>query len=576
MEQASKTYSVVLNNIDENDRYTKKNSNANSMIYADYLTNGDVWEKQSLNETIWNNMVITSKEKKSADKNMKSIKSLPEVESKNELISLSDLIEDTNDTKITEFENPLLANMNLDDHKINQCNDKIRSYKKKQNCKDFDNSTMKLELNNLFAKHEPNNIVIHQDPAFIIEDPQLNNELVNQGNNNGIINYNNYVESSGNIKATDIEIPLIQDVEMINNNNNETSQIEQIAELVPSSNEYFAIIQNPNELALQIESNKAENSELMQNQIITDQFIANQNQNNSNNRNVTKKPKVTILSETTISDPVIVEGHLEPVSPSVFIHLPKKKNKRFTSDFEMKHENNEMKTESNNDICEEFKYKENLPVKEVIMSTENNKTPESRNYKHNENSSKSPVVKYKIAPERVAAIEQKRNFNKKLRDIIEVCLDKLDDQDSKPSIEDFKVNRSRKVKDPKNKAKCMNQNVGTYLSKEPELPDAQDYMMKYLDAKMKTMQNVLLTKIERNSERIVELKNLVTNKPMENKSTGTQISFSEESYKRQLYQEISKFLSPNANSLVYEELFINKYGQELPNQIHLPKRRKCR
>lgn len=201
-----------------------------------------------------------------------------------------------------------------------------------------------------------------------------------------------------------------------------------------------------------------------------------------------------------------------------------------------------------------------IPLQSSLVLSTGNVKNIIKEKKHNQS-----LLKSKIPPERIAAIEEKRKFNMKLRDIIASCLDKLDDEETND------YNNSKVKAQVENN---ITQKVSSYLSKDPELPSMQDYTVAYLEARMKKMEDILLHKIDQNSRRIVELQKSLT-VSVDKKVAHTQTTANEELQKKHLYQEISKFLSPQANSLLYEELFINKYAQTV--QDNLPtKRRKYR
>lgn len=239
---------------------------------------------------------------------------------------------------------------------------------------------------------------------------------------------------------------------------------------------------------------------------------------------------------------------------------------------------------------------------------------------HNSNKtieSSSPnisILKNKIPPERVAAIEEKRKFNKKLRDMIEFCLDELEDPDkkneggSKKTVEiDKVVNIPGKRS---NSTKCNNTNAQintgstinvnhkdkiqqqktvpqvdmvknkSLLQKSQNLKTADSYIS-ILETRLQKMEDLLLQKIDQNSQNIAELKKSFCTPAVGKKSTLTQTSDNEEAYKKQLYREISQYLSPNVNSSVYEELFLNRFSQRksrdnaaMDLQMSPPKRRR--
>ncbi|CAH1638299.1 unnamed protein product [Spodoptera littoralis] len=277
-------------------------------------------------------------------------------------------------------------------------------------------------------------------------------------------------------------------------------------------------------------------------------------------------------------------GKLEPVSPTRVLTFPNKRkvfNSKPTPGIElvevsvaeeipMRGERNPV-TETNSsagNILEKLNNKsEIIDLSEGITNTEVPKTIMIKNRNANNIAPTTSLLKNKIPPERVAAIAEKRKFNMKLRDIVEDCLDKLDepqktDYEKRPTLQETRLLQSKK------------RQVASHLSEESQLPNVQDYTLAFLEARMKKMENNLLNKIEENSQRILELKQAYA--PSSSKrSVHTQTQVGEDVHKRHLYQELSKYLSQEANSLLYEELFINKYTKDMP-KCTSPKRRKRR
>ncbi|CAB3261600.1 unnamed protein product [Arctia plantaginis] len=327
-------------------------------------------------------------------------------------------------------------------------------------------------------------------------------------------------------------------------------------------------------------------------------------------KNSKASKKITIIDQKEILDPTEVplpkSIKLEPICPSAILTLSNKR-KRVNLNSQLKDNQGKLSgpdlEESTNMVGQVIEIENNVnavqtvnvPEKLILIQNDvhseispisktlskvkqnvvrankiplqNSQVLSTSNVKHmvKDKKNNQSLLKSKIPPERMAAIEEKRKFNMKLRDIIASCLDKLDDEETN----DY---NSSKVK-----AQIENnitQKVSSYLSKDPELPSMQDYTVAYLEARMKKMEDILLHKIDQNSRRIVELqKSLALS--VDKKVVHTQTTANEELQKKHLYQEISKFLSPQANSLLYEELFINKYAQKI--QDHSPtKKRKNR
>ncbi|XP_022838021.1 uncharacterized protein LOC111365067 [Spodoptera litura] len=335
----------------------------------------------------------------------------------------------------------------------------------------------------------------------------------------------------------------------------------------------------PGETNLNHESNKNIN------QLVAVEMLNKPNETTNTNRSLLKETKkIKIISEKKIVNPRPIFGKLEPVSPTRVLTFPNKRkvfNSKPTSGIElvkvsvaeeipMRAERNPV-TETNSsagNIVEKFNNKsEVIDLSEGITTTEVPKTVMIKTRNANNIAPTTSLLKNKIPPERVAAIAEKRKFNMKLRDIVEDCLDKLDepqktDYEKRPTLQETRLLQSKK------------RQVASHLSEESQLPNVQDYTLAFLEARMKKMENNLLNKIEENSQRILELKQAYA--PSNSKrSVHTQTQVGEDVHKRHLYQELSKYLSQEANSLLYEELFINKYTKDMP-KCSSPKRRKRR
>ncbi|KAF9822621.1 hypothetical protein SFRURICE_012400 [Spodoptera frugiperda] len=313
------------------------------------------------------------------------------------------------------------------------------------------------------------------------------------------------------------------------------------------------------------------------------------NENTNTNRSLLKQnKKIKIISEKKIVNPQpigILEqniGKLEPVSPTRVLTFPNKRKNlnakpgkvlaevSVADELPRREERNpvtETNASTDNNLEKLNNESEIIDLSEGMTASVQAKTvmPKTRN--DNNIAPKNSLLKNIIPPERVAAIAEKRKFNMKLRDIVEDCLDKLDepqktDYEKRPTLQETKLLQSKK------------RQVASHLSEESQLPNVQDYTLAFLEARMKKMENNLLNKIEENSQRILELKQAYA--PSSSKrSVHTQTQVGEDVHKRHLYQELSKYLSQEANSLLYEELFINKYAKDMP-KCSSPKRRKRR
>lgn len=573
---AANIYSLVLNESEGDEKYVKKHNS--SIIYADFLTNGDNWEKLSLNETIWNNKVVTN-EPNSQSVKRNNIDVPPKDEFiEDSLITLPKSLPDDISCKITEFDNPILSDIN---YANNENTDKIENVsthnkKIKRTKKLVSSRSSNQQFNSLLLNQEPFKTYANLEPNVAPTNQDLNDLLLNQENNNIIANLNDINKSSNIVieQITDLKWPDKQDAIIIPEKNDQLflhPTEKQYSETSAPNDENLIILKNPKEVPVQFEATN--NYDIKQDFKANISFgVQQENQNREDKIEKRRKPKIRILFEEKITEPITITDKLEPVLPSMFINVPRKKEK--TSELQTRKKKSDIKNIKDN----------NLPNTstpgDVVNKVVEDVKPSLQRIQNNGSSdkpvdivSKMLALKHKISLERMAAIEKKRNFNKKLRDIIEICLEKLDEQDK--SSENNTVANSPKEIEPNEKVKSLKQNVGSYLSKQTDLPNAHEYTMKFMEARMQRMENILLNKIEQNSQKIVELKKCMESKQQVSKSSATQTSLDEESHKKQLYQELSKFLSPSASSLVYEELFLNKYAQKISNQPS-PKRRKRR
>lgn len=373
------------------------------------------------------------------------------------------------------------------------------------------------------------------------------------------------------------------------------------------------------------------------------------NPDNSHKQAINPDKVVKILSEKTISEPVLVAGKLEPMSPSMIIRRPVRKLKSTLlfeqSDWDMKpqllneessmninlqannnvgpqdqanifgqiipmeyapinlanntiYQNNQKQENMNGEKPNEplqiidinsienqnnlydgviEKQSQTIPIDDVFMnsvllsakkqSTEPECVSAANNKEQNLTPNSTPVyksiLKSKITPEKLAAIEEKRKFNLKLRDVITSCLDNLEEQNE---VIDKNISQEKKH--------TFKQSLH---SKESGPTSNQGSMIAYLEKRLQRMEDALLNKIDHNTQRINELKRTIKpSKHSRNVNTQTYLNHtSEQSQKQYLYKEISKFLSPNANIKIYEELFMadSQDDSERPSPRKLRRRR---
>ncbi|CAH0715421.1 unnamed protein product, partial [Brenthis ino] len=267
----------------------------------------------------------------------------------------------------------------------------------------------------------------------------------------------------------------------------------------------------------------------------------------ANNSVIKKEPKIKILSEKKIKiqGPLPIIGQLKKVSPSTTLNLPDKSNLALN----MKEPVNivsieepihpvkidaplEASKKTNNKPSKKLKVLEVLDI-EVDSPKTNKKDDENGQIKNEDKEDKSlhtPLksqkIKTKITPERSAAIEEKRKFNMRMKDILESCLDNLDDPVKSKETSLIKAPKKPTVND-------KNSVVSTHLAKDQNLPNVQDYTLAFLDDRMKKMEKTLLNKIEQNSHRIMEIKDSL-NKSRKKESNGKRYAYIKTGGKRAL------------------------------------------
>ncbi|XP_069359388.1 muscle M-line assembly protein unc-89 [Maniola hyperantus] len=130
--------------------------------------------------------------------------------------------------------------------------------------------------------------------------------------------------------------------------------------------------------------------------------------------------------------------------------------------------------------------------------------------------------------------------------------------------------------------KMAQNSVVSHLTENKSLPSVHEYTIAYLEERIKKMESTLLNKIAQNSQEIIDLKNTITKDSSQvarkriKRIASTQTNENESSYKKFLYQEISKYLKPSLNSIIYEELFISKFScVKVEKSPSKKKRRRC-
>lgn len=265
--------------------------------------------------------------------------------------------------------------------------------------------------------------------------------------------------------------------------------------------------------------------------------------------------KIKILSEEPFCHPLPELPALVTVPPSYVLHVPDRKKEIGKL---VNNDNNELnqfdKSEPLQNTCSNII--QDVSNLEAVICNPPETNHENENGKRKFTQQDNTFTDYKpekdnnmvthishrsraISDERTAAIQEKRKFNKKLRDIITDSLNLLDEQ----------ANENVKAK--------------SEMMCQPEFPGIQNQLISFLDNRLSRMEEKLLKRIDSNTQEIVNIKNVFGHFQKDQspfiKTTETE---TDELHKKNLFQEISKYLSSDAKSLVYEELFINKHLPE--------------
>ncbi|XP_013164677.1 PREDICTED: uncharacterized protein LOC106115740 [Papilio xuthus] len=278
------------------------------------------------------------------------------------------------------------------------------------------------------------------------------------------------------------------------------------------------------------------------------------------------KPRVKIISEKKVTEPVLFTGQFTPISPSIVVNPVLKQNIQTPSNIEQ----TEPKNVSLNQSIEQLnlieitvpppeEQRQNITIQNDIILNETNNTTQ------NVVTSKT-LLKNKIPTKRVADKQEKRKFNKKLKDV------------ESPAIK-IEEPKHEEIKQIEEIVENCQENVQT----EPEIntlhiinTQNDDYLSR-LEARMTRMENLLLNKIDQNSQKIIDLTQSLGTSTQKNKGVSTQTNDNIALYKKYLYTEISQYLSSETKNILYEELFINEqFSQKSNLRSTRLKRRKYR
>lgn len=279
------------------------------------------------------------------------------------------------------------------------------------------------------------------------------------------------------------------------------------------------------------------------------------------NVNISTGPNIEFVSSSLTGPSVFTLTDLPEVSTAVtetsYVEKPSSQNTSLSTNSEMM-----------NAIQKQAEF---IPVTDNSNNARRKNIISNKQIKTVEKLTSKPIspnkATRKIPPEKLAAIEEKRKYNMKLRDILNSCLNNMDNE---PDLEKLIAAMKKEISNKKVVDHLYEDNS----SKNSKLPDAQENIITYFEARLQRMEENLLNKIEQNSQKILDLKK--TFRQPTKKSTYTQTNFSNEALKKSLFQQVSKYLSPDTNNKIYEELFINQCVSKVTTKKDVTKRkRKC-
>ncbi|KPJ08555.1 hypothetical protein RR48_12308 [Papilio machaon] len=296
-------------------------------------------------------------------------------------------------------------------------------------------------------------------------------------------------------------------------------------------------------------------------------YSANNNNIKNNIISPKPKPKVKILSEKKVTEPVLFMGQFKPVSPSIVVNPVSEQNVQRLSDIvvgQQEHKNISL-NQSINPIIEIIVPQPEEQIPNITIQNNNTLQEKNNNTPKSVGTPKS-LVKNKISAKRIAAIQEKRKFNKKLKDVLESHAMKMEEPEhvNVKQIEQIVDNCQEKAQTP------------TKINKSSPINIQNDDYLSRLEARMTRMENLLLNKIDQNSQKIIDLTQSLGTTTQKNKGVSTQTNDNIALYKKYLYTEISQYLSSETKNILYEELFINEQFAQSNMRSTRLKRRKYR
>lgn len=395
------------------------------------------------------------------------------------------------------------------------------------------------------------NELVDKSFPFEFTDSKNNMPYANENYQTDLINLNNSQESKNNI----------------------INQIEDLSKI-------------PTDVEIIFDEDKNQETHVKKDNYVNSDNCMNINKNYNNNipqkkspiKSLDKKSKrVKILSEKTISEPISLynsKGEVLNVTPSFILHFSNKKPKE---EIAFKQEECENQVPGAQPLIENpaQQYFDVPIIDKTVTDKPISVSPSNINPIDNCTKTFKVCKRKKLAPERVATIEKKRKFNMRLRDFMESGLNNIRLTENEEVLNNYGVQERvprpeyTKGQEIEQEEKIVNSNIEKYSDCG-------------LESRLQKLENNLISKIEKNSQQIDQLKNILTanfEKKVNSKCTQTK-ELSEEVKKKQLFNELSVYLSVELTGLLYEELFINKHGKNANKQVNIvfpqnTKRKKC-
>lgn len=285
--------------------------------------------------------------------------------------------------------------------------------------------------------------------------------------------------------------------------------------------------------------------------------------------------KVKILANKVISDPIKVPlpGNIVNMTPPFVLTEPNKNNSSVIT------KNNIISKTTIETKKDDIVQKQNISYPIIaqessekndlsnVQTTQNIKQPISllkstKNIVQDSQQLTSKINVNNLTPKKKVIIQSKSKLKKNLSEV--------------PVINELhteKMNLRSKCKDKKS---LLDNQVEVLLD-----DTGDNNSLEKVNLHLKNLEYALLSKIENNTQEILEVKSILLNKSTQQQcllkkkdSLPTQTVWPEDDHKKYLFNELSEYISQDLKNKLYEELFINKYECNLENKTKCKSKRK--